>query len=132
MQPYVTWGIMPLFALANGGVDLRGLELGQLVQGVPLGVALGLLVGKQAGVMAVSWAAVRLRIAALPEGVGWRAFHGIAVLAGVGFTMSLFITALAFGAAPPGDAARVGVLVGSLCSAALALVLLWSASGARN
>ena len=96
---------------------------------MPVGVALGLLFGKQAGVMAASWLAVRLRIAALPEGATWRGFHGVAVLSGIGFTMSLFITALAFGNDALGDEARVGILVGSLLSAALGLVLL---SGRRR
>ncbi len=124
LHPYVAWVIVPLFALANGGVDLRGLGLEHLTGAVPVGVALGLLFGKQAGVMAASWLAVRLRIAALPERATWRGFHGVAVLSGIGFTMSLFITALAFGDSAVGDEARVGILVGSLLSAALGLVLL--------
>jgi NhaA family Na+:H+ antiporter len=124
LAPYVTWGIVPLFALANGGVPLRGLSIGDLFGPIPLGTALGLLLGKQAGIMAASWAAVRARIAHLPAGTGWGAFHGVAILAGVGFTMSLFITALAFGADDPGNDARIGVLAGSLISATLGLVLL--------
>ena len=124
LHPYVAWGIVPLFALFNGGVDLRGLGLQHLAGGVPIGVALGLLFGKQIGVMAASWSAVRLRLAALPQGATWRGFHGIAVLSGIGFTMSLFITTLAFGDTTFGDEARVGILAGSLLSAALGLALL--------
>lgn len=124
LHPVVAWGIVPVFALANAGVDLRDIGLHHLVGGVLVGVALGLLVGKQAGVLAASWLAVRLRIAALPQGATWRGFHGIAVLSGIGFTMSLFFTGLAFGDAPLADPARVGILAGSLLSAALGLALL--------
>lgn len=122
--PYVTWGIVPLFALANGGVDLSGFGLRQLTGPVAMGAMLGLVVGKQAGVMVASWTAVRLGAAKLPDGAGWRGFHGVAVLAGIGFTMSLFITALAFGSGAPGDEARVGILAGSLISACLGMILL--------
>jgi NhaA family Na+:H+ antiporter len=124
LHPYVTWGIVPLFALANGGVDLRGMSAADLLGPLSLGVALGLLVGKPAGVMAASWLAVRLRVASLPQGATWRGFHGIAALAGIGFTMSLFIAALAFDSATPGDEARVGILAGSLLSGILGLLLL--------
>jgi NhaA family Na+:H+ antiporter len=110
--------IMPLFALANAGVAFEGLG-GVVTDRVTLGVVLGLLVGKPAGVMLFSWLVVRLRVAQLPAGVSWRSLHGSAWLAGIGFTMSLFVGGLAFGEGPLLNAAKVGILAGSVIAGSI-------------
>ena len=91
---------------------------------VSLGIVLGLFLGKQLGVMTGAWAAVRLGIGALPEGIGWKEVYGVALLAGVGFTMSLFIAELAFPMRSVVETARLSILVGSLLSAVSGLLLL--------
>jgi NhaA family Na+:H+ antiporter len=118
----VTFGIMPLFALANAGVSLSG--AGSVLDSpVAHGVLLGLVVGKPVGIALASWLAVRVGAAALPAGVTWRSLTGVAVLGGIGFTMSLFIAGLAFGSAPEQlTAAKLGTLTASL----IAGVLGWS------
>jgi len=102
--------VMPLFAFSNAGVDLSGSP----ASSVTLAVVLGLLVGKPLGITIAAVAAVRLRVAALPEGVGWAALHGCAWLGGIGFTMSLFIAALAFDESQALDSAKIGILGGSV------------------
>lgn len=108
----VSYFIMPVFAFANAGVALGGAS-SLFVDRVALGVMAGLLIGKPAGVMLFSWLAVRFGWAELPADTSWRALHGVAWLAGIGFTMSLFVGSLAFGESPLYDAAKVGILVGS-------------------
>jgi NhaA family Na+:H+ antiporter len=120
LHPWVAFGILPVFAFANAGVNLAGLGLDDLLQPIPLGIVLGLVVGKQAGVFAFAWLAVKLGLARLPSGVDFRQVYGIAVLCGIGFTMSLFIGMLAFENAAAGEVIvidRLGVLAGSLISA---------------
>ena len=115
LAPWVSYGIMPVFALANAGVPIDpGGFLGLFRESVPLGIVLGLFVGKQIGVFAFSWVAVRLNLAALPEGATWRSLYGVGVLAGIGFTMSLFVANLAFDDPQLLEAAKVGVLTASL------------------
>lgn len=109
----VSFIIMPLFALANSGVSLDGLT-NVLADRVTIGVMAGLLIGKPVGVMLFSWLAVRLGIAQLPSAVGWSELHAAAWLAGIGFTMSLFVGSLAFGEGPLLTAAKIGILLGSL------------------
>jgi NhaA family Na+:H+ antiporter len=116
LHPWVAFGVLPLFALANAGVSLQGLSLGNALEGVPLGIALGLFLGKQTGVMACVWLAVRLRAAAMPPELRWSQLYGMALLTGIGFTMSLFVASLAFPSAPGGGLDRLGVLLGSLLS----------------
>ncbi|MCO5166466.1 MAG: Na+/H+ antiporter NhaA [Planctomycetes bacterium] len=130
MGPLVSLFVLPVFALANAGVPLgRGL-LDGLLDPVFLGVALGLLVGKPLGICAFSWVAVRLRLGELPGGATWRQLAGVGVLAGIGFTMSLFIAGLAFPGAPGlQDAAKVGVLAASFVAALLGVVLLGLTAG---
>jgi NhaA family Na+:H+ antiporter len=114
----VAYGILPIFAFANSGIALRGAGLDALLHPVPLGIAAGLFIGKQAGVLAGCWIGVKLGVAQLPAGIGWAKIYGAALLCGIGFTMSLFIGALAFGeegAARIFDE-RLGIIAGSLVS----------------
>jgi NhaA family Na+:H+ antiporter len=129
LQDIVTFGIMPLFALANAGVTLAGAAR-VLDSPVAHGVLLGLIVGKPVGIALASWLAVRLGVAALPAGVTWRALGGVAMLGGIGFTMSLFIAGLAFGASP-GEltAAKLGTLTASLVAGVTGWFLLRSTGG---
>jgi Na+:H+ antiporter, NhaA family len=124
---WVAFGVMPIFAFANAGVALHNLSIEDLFGGIPLGVALGLFVGKQIGIMGFTWAAVRLGLARLPDGATWFQLYGVAVLGGIGFTMSLFIGTLAFAGPEQGAAVRLGVLAGSLMSALLGYALLRNA-----
>jgi Na+:H+ antiporter, NhaA family len=124
---WVAFGVMPVFAFANAGVALHNLSIEDLFGGIPLGVALGLFLGKQIGIMGFTWAAVRLGLARLPDGATWFQLYGVAVLGGIGFTMSLFIGTLAFAGPEQGAAVRLGVLAGSLMSALLGYALLRNA-----
>jgi NhaA family Na+:H+ antiporter len=117
LHPWVAFMILPLFAFVNAGIDLRGLSLGQLATPVPLGIMLGLFVGKQAGVFLFSWAAVRMKLAQLPEGSSWTQLYGIALMCGIGFTMSFFIDSLAFVDDSVYEYAdKLAILLGSLLS----------------
>ena len=120
----VAFGIMPVFALANAGVALGAGALDLLLDPVALGVMLGLVVGKPLGVMALAFVAVKTRVAALPNGVGWRQVFGVSLLTGIGFTMSIFIANLAFGAGPLLDSAKVGILAASVVSGVLGAIVL--------
>ncbi|MFM9873447.1 MAG: Na+/H+ antiporter NhaA, partial [Fimbriimonadaceae bacterium] len=102
-----------------------GFTLGAMRDPVTLGSFLGLFLGKQVGVMSFSWIAIKAKVAELPGGVSWGQFYGLAVLTGVGFTMSLFIGGLAFGSGVHGELAKVGVMAGSLASAVLAGLVFW-------
>ena len=113
---FVTLFVMPLFAFANAGIHLSGLSLADLTAPVPLGIAAGLFVGKQIGVAGFAWAGVALGLCRLPDGVTWRHVYGAGALAGIGFTMSLFIGTLAFEEPELQGAVRLGVLCGSLLS----------------
>ncbi|MBB4265541.1 Na+/H+ antiporter NhaA [Roseospira visakhapatnamensis] len=117
LHPWVAYAILPVFAFANAGVSLQGLTLGQLLAPVPLGIALGLFLGKQIGVMGMVWVGIVTRLARLPEGATWMHVYGVSLLTGVGFTMSLFIGMLGFEHHPEfADDVRLGVLGGSLLS----------------
>ena len=122
----VAFVILPVFAFANAGISLTGLGLEQVLHPVPLGIMLGLFVGKQVGVFGFSWVAVRLGIAQLPDGIRWGGLYGVALLSGVGFTMSLFISSLAFESTRIGDVfdERLGILGGSLISGVCGYVVL--------
>jgi len=126
LHPPVAYGILPLFAFANAGVSLQGVSLASLLEPVPLGIAAGLVLGKLAGVFAASFAMIRLGGASLPEGAGWGGLFGVSLLCGIGFTMSLFIAGLAFEGADAAymAQARLGILLGSLASAAAGYALL--------
>jgi NhaA family Na+:H+ antiporter len=126
LHPWVAFGVLPVFALANAGVPLLGLSLGDLLHPVPLGIVGGLFLGKFLGIMGMSGLAVLSRVADLPSGVGWRHLQGVSLLCGVGFTMSLFIASLAFeqGGEAYFGLERLGILMGSLLSGVSGYVLL--------
>jgi NhaA family Na+:H+ antiporter len=124
LHPWVAFLVLPLFGFANAGVPLTGLGLDSLLEPVTLGIALGLFLGKQVGILGSVWLAVRLRIASMPQGATWRHVWGAAVLCGIGFTMSLFIGSLAYEHAHFDAPVRLGVLVGSIASAALGIAIL--------
>lgn len=122
LHPWVAFGVMPLFALANAGVSLGGIDLSAKgPQWVMAGVALALVIGKPLGVVGVSWLMVRLGLCRLPPGVSWGGICLIGLLAGIGFTMSIFIAMLAFADESLLGAAKLGVLLGSLIAALLGL-----------
>ena len=117
ISPYVAFGIMPLFAFANAGVSLDGLSFSSLLNKVPLGILLGLFVGKQLGVFIFSYISIKLKIAQMPNNSNWFNFYGVGVLTGIGFTMSLFVGNLAFAENMQYmDGVKIGVLTGSLLS----------------
>tara|TARA_R110002167_G_scaffold366284_2_gene594386 strand:+ start:115862 stop:117028 length:1167 start_codon:yes stop_codon:yes gene_type:complete len=128
LTPYVNFGIIPIFAFANAGVVLAGLSLADLLDPLPLGIALGLLVGKQVGVFGVCYLLVKSGVAKLPYGANWTHVWGIACLAGIGFTMSLFIGGLSFESQELMNQVRIGVLSGSVISGIMGYVILRKAS----
>ena len=117
ISPYVAFGIMPLFAFANAGVSLEGLSFESLLDKVPLGILLGLFLGKQFGVFIFSYVSIKTKIAQMPSNTSWYNFYGVGVLTGIGFTMSLFVGNLAFiENVQYMDGVKIGVLTGSLLS----------------
>ena len=117
ISPYVAFGIMPLFAFANAGVSLEGLSFNSLLDKVPLGIVLGLFVGKQLGVFIFSYISIKTKIAQMPNNSNWYNFYGVGVLTGIGFTMSLFVGNLAFvDNMQYMDGVKIGVLTGALLS----------------
>lgn len=126
LHPWVSFAILPLFAFANAGVDLGGITADALLKPIPMGIAAGLLVGKQLGIFGACWVAIKLGLAKLPEGATWVQFYAVSILCGIGFTMSLFIGSLAFETQPASYMVdvKLGVLVGSLISALLGSFLL--------
>ncbi|MHB0867424.1 MAG: Na+/H+ antiporter NhaA [Thermoleophilia bacterium] len=132
LEPWAAYVIVPVFALANAGIHLGDDSLRFLGDRIALGILLGLFFGKQIGIVLFSWAAVGLRLGSLPPAVSWRQLHGVACIAGIGFTMSLFVTLLAFEDAGQVTAAKVGVLMGSTISGVVGLVLLATARKKRR
>jgi len=117
ISPYVAFIIMPLFAFANAGVSLEGLSFASLLDKVPLGIVLGLFLGKQLGVFIFSYVSIKLKVAQKPNDTSWYNFYGVGVLTGIGFTMSLFVGNLAFVEnVQYMDGVKIGVLTGSLLS----------------
>jgi NhaA family Na+:H+ antiporter len=117
LAPWIAYFVLPLFGLANAGAQLHG-GIGELLQPLPLAVAAGLVLGKQIGIFGAIWACCRMGLTAKPAGASWAQIWGLALLCGIGFTMSLFIAALAFPASPElVEEAKLGVLAGSLLSA---------------
>ncbi len=124
----VTFVILPVFALANAGVSFSGAGLGTLGEGIALGVAVGLVVGKPLGIVGFSWLAVKAGLCRLPQGVSWAHVTGIGLLGGIGFTMALFVGGLAFAAPADLAAAKLGILTASVIAAVGGLVVLRRAS----
>lgn len=130
LHPWVAFGIMPIFGFANAGVTLIGMDVATLLGPIPLGIAAGLFIGKQVGIYAFTWAAIRAGLASIPQGVSWAQIYGASLLAGIGFTMSLFIGILAFSDPAQAAGVRIGVLAGSLLSAVAGYIFLRATSPA--
>ena len=129
ISPYVAFGIMPLFAFANAGVSLDGINLMSLLEPVTLGILLGLFIGKQFGVFIFSFVAIKFKLAELPNNSNWLSFYAVGILTGIGFTMSLFVGNLAFiENIHHMDGVKIGVLTGSLLSTVLGYFLLLTTS----
>ncbi|WP_199507599.1 MULTISPECIES: Na+/H+ antiporter NhaA [unclassified Psychrobacter] len=124
LQNTVSFGILPIFAFANAGISLQGAGVGELFHSVPLGIAAGLFIGKQVGVMLMCWIIFKLGISKMPSGMDFKQVYGAALLCGVGFTMSLFIGGLAFGGETPGFDERLGIIMGSIISGIAGYVML--------
>lgn len=130
LHPWVAYGILPLFAFANAGVSLAGVTLESFTHYVPMGIAIGLLLGKTIGVFGLTWIAVKLGVAALPAGANWGQVLGVAILCGIGFTMSLFVGSLAFvpGSSEYAGMDRMGILTGSILAAVIGYTITALAS----
>lgn len=127
LHPWVAFFIIPVFALANAGVTIGGMDiLGALTSPISLGIITGLFIGKQIGIFGFSFLAVKFKLASLPEGVNWKNLYGAGILAGIGFTMSLFIAGLAFTDPELLDLSKIGVLTGSLLSGLVGFIFLKS------
>jgi NhaA family Na+:H+ antiporter len=126
ISPYVAFGIMPIFAFANAGVSLEGVNMASLLNPVPFGIFCGLFFGKQIGVFLFSYLSIKLKFAEMPNNSNWATFYGVGVLTGIGFTMSLFVGNLAFvGAEQHLDGVKIGVLLGSLASTLFGYIIIF-------
>ena len=133
LSPYVAFGIMPIFAFANAGVNLDNITINTLLTPVTLGIASGLFFGKQIGVFIFSYISVKLKLAEMPTSTNWIQFYGIGILTGIGFTMSLFVGNLAFvNSNSYMDSVKIGVLVGSSASAIIGYILLLLVTNKKN
>jgi len=130
LHPWVAYAILPLFAFANAGVSLAGMNLDSFIHPVPLGITVGLLLGKTVGVFGLTWVAIKLGLAALPAGANWGQLLGVAILCGIGFTMSLFVGSLAFvpGSSDYAGMDRMGILTGSFFAAVIGYAVTAMAS----
>ena len=128
LHSVVAYGVLPLFAFVNAGISLSGVSIADLMHPVPLGIAAGLFVGKQVGIFALCFLAIKLGMARMPEGASWGSLYGISILCGVGFTMSLFVGSLAFENVvfSPADIfdERLGIILGSLLSGVVGFLVL--------
>lgn len=132
LHPFVAFFVLPIFAFANAGVSLAGLSVATFLQPITLGIMLGLFVGKQIGVMGLTFVATQLKLCRLPGDVTWMQFYGMALLTGIGFTMSLFIGTLAFSDVEYASAVRLGVLSGSFLSGVLGVIVLLAAARGKR
>jgi len=135
LHPWVAFAIIPIFAFANAGVSLQGMSFSTLLMPVPLGIALGLFVGKQVGIFGLTWLGIKMGWAEIPSGATWLQVYGVSILGGIGFTMSLFIGSLAF--AGHGDLThisevRLGILVGTFLSAVVGYLILRLSNNPRK
>ncbi|PHQ79766.1 MAG: Na+/H+ antiporter NhaA [Coxiella sp. (in: Bacteria)] len=124
VHPWVAYGVLPIFVLFNGGVPFAGFHMSQLLAPLPLGIALGLFVGKTVGVFICCWIVLQLKIATLPAQASYRQLLGVASLTGIGFTMSLFLSTLAFANTQYENLSRQGVLMGSLVACVFGVCVL--------
>ncbi len=128
LHSVVAYGVLPLFAFVNGGIDLAGVSIESIMHSVPLGIATGLFIGKQVGIFLLCFLAIKLGLARMPEGANWGSLYGVSVLCGVGFTMSLFVASLAFENVlfSPEQVfdERLGIIVGSILSAVVGFLVL--------
>jgi len=128
LHSVVAYGVLPMFAFVNGGIDLAGVSFESMMHSVPLGIAAGLFVGKQVGIFVLCMLAIKLGLAKMPDGANWGSLYGVSVLCGVGFTMSLFVGSLAFENVLFGPDQvfdeRLGIIVGSILSAVLGFLVL--------
>jgi NhaA family Na+:H+ antiporter len=131
LHPWIAFGVVPLFGFANAGVPLAGATLATLAEPLVLGIALGLFIGKQLGIFTAIWGADRLGIARAPVGVSWLQLYGMTLIAGIGFTMSLFIGGLAFDDPALIERVKIGVLAGSVASALAGIAVLLAAGKKR-
>ena len=131
LHPVVAFMILPLFAFANAGINFSGVGTEQILHPVPLGIALALFIGKQAGVFGFCWFSIKLKLTNLPKGISWSSLYGIAALCGVGFTMSMFIGSLAFEETSVNllfdD--KLGIIIGSLASGLMGYAILYFSLG---
>lgn len=132
LHPWVVFGILPLFAFVNAGVPFEGMRWADIFAAKPLGIALGLFLGKQLGIFAFAFAAVKAGLGRLPEGATWPQLYGVGILGGIGFTMSLFIGMLAYSDPESARMVRIGVLVGSGLSAVVGYGVLRGVTGRRG
>ena len=131
LQPWVAFAVVPIFGFANAGVSLGGMSPTAVLAPVPLGIALGLFVGKQIGIFGFAWLAIKMKLARRPAHATWTHLYGIALLCGIGFTMNLFIGILAFNTSEMQNAVKIGVLAGSIGSAVLGAAVLAAARPKR-
>ncbi len=124
LHPWVTFGVLPIFAFANAGVSLAGMTLAKVFSSLPMGITLGLFLGKPIGIFGFSFAAIKMKLAQKPDGATWPQLFGVSILGGIGFTMSLFIGMLAFVDADRAAEIRIGVLLGSILSAVVGYIVL--------
>ncbi len=130
---WVAFMILPLFAFVNAGVDLRGISLGEMFNPVPMGIMLGLFLGKQIGVFGFSWVAIKLGLAKMPEGATWTQLYGVSVLTGIGFTMSLFVDSLAYNDTELFQYTdKLAILLGSFLSGLLGYLVLRFSKESKN
>lgn len=134
LHPWVTYLILPLFAFANSGINFNGISFSQLLNPISLGVMIGLFVGKQIGVFLFSYLTIKLKLAKMPSNANWQQLYGVAIICGIGFTMSLFICALAFENAPHelNTDGRIGVMLGTLCSALVGYIVMFFATKGKK
>jgi NhaA family Na+:H+ antiporter len=128
LHQVVAFGVLPLFAFVNAGIDLSGVGISTLAHPVPLGIATGLFVGKQVGIFLLCFIAIKLGLARLPDGASWGSLYGVSILCGVGFTMSLFVGSLAFENTVISSEMvfdeRLGIILGSLLSGIMGYIVL--------
>jgi NhaA family Na+:H+ antiporter len=127
LHPWMAFLVLPMFAFVNAGVNFSGMTFASLFEPLPLGIALGLFVGKQIGVFGACFLMIKTGLAKMPEGANWGMLYGVSLLCGIGFTLSLFIGGLAFDDAAHAAAIRLGVLAGSVVSGTLGYFVIKNA-----